>query len=50
LITHVGAKPVSEPADLSGLATPTPQAPMLLRAVRDGSPAYVAITGVAPLP
>jgi len=50
LITHVGAKPVSEPADLSGLAVPTPQAPVLLRAVRDGSAAYVAITGVAPLP
>jgi S1-C subfamily serine protease len=50
LITHVGSKPVGEPADLSELPAPTPQAPVLLRVVRDGSAAYVGITGAAPLP
>jgi serine protease Do len=50
LITHVGSKPVGEPADLSELPAPTPQAPVLLRVVREGSAAYVGITGAAPLP
>jgi serine protease Do len=50
LITHVGSKPVDEPSDLGSVPAPTAQAPVLLRIVRDGTPAYVAITGAAPLP
>jgi serine protease Do len=49
LITHLGAKPVFAPADLLDVPAPTPQAPVLVRVVRDGTPSYVAITGAAPL-
>jgi serine protease Do len=50
LITHIRAKPVGEPADLLAIAAPTAQAPVLLRVVREGSAAFVAITGLTPLP
>jgi len=50
LITHLGAKPVLDTTDLLDVPTPTPQAPVLLRVVREGAPSYVAITGTAPLP
>jgi len=50
LITHLGSKPVLDPTDLLEVPMPTPQAPVLLRVVRDGTPSYFAITGVAPLP
>jgi serine protease Do len=50
LITHIGAKPVGDAAEFLAVPTPTPQAPVLLRVVHDGTPAYVAITGAAPLP
>ena len=47
LITHVGTKQLIAIADLATVHTPTRQAPLLLRVVRDGSPAFVAITGDA---
>jgi serine protease Do len=50
LITHLGAKPVLDPTDVLDVPTPTPQAPVLLRVVREGTPSYVAITGTAPVP
>jgi serine protease Do len=50
LITHLGSKPVLDPTDLLSVPVPTPQAPLLLRIVRDGAPVYVAITGLPPLP
>jgi serine protease Do len=45
LITHVGTKPLLAMADLTTVHAPTRQAPLLLRVVREGSPAFVAITG-----
>jgi S1-C subfamily serine protease len=47
LITHVGTKQLVGVADVAKLATPTPQAPVLIRVVRDGSATFVAITGEA---
>jgi serine protease Do len=47
LITHVGSKQLVGVADVAKLATPTPQAPVLIRVVRDGSATFVAITGEA---
>ncbi len=45
LITHAGTKRLTSVADLATVDTPTPQLPMLLRVVRDGSPSFVAVTG-----
>jgi serine protease Do len=45
LITHVGTKQLIAIADLAAVHAPTRQAPLLLRVVREGSPAFVAITG-----
>jgi serine protease Do len=45
LITHVGTKQVIAMADLAAVHVPNRQAPLLLRVVREGSPAFVAITG-----
>jgi serine protease Do len=45
LITHVGTKQLIAMADLTAVHAPTRQAPLLLRVVREGSPAFVAITG-----
>jgi S1-C subfamily serine protease len=47
LITHAGTKQLVGVADIATVATPTPQAPLLVRVVRDGSPTFVAITGEA---
>jgi serine protease Do len=47
LITHVGTKQLVGVADIAKVATPTPQAPLLIRVVRDGSATFVAITGEA---
>jgi serine protease Do len=47
LITHVGTKQLVSVADIAKVATPTPQAPLLIRVVRDGSSTFVAITGEA---
>ena len=45
LITHVGTKQLIVMSDLATAHGPTRQAPLLLRVVREGSPAFVAITG-----
>lgn len=47
LITHVGTKQLIEAADLSSVAKPTLQAPVLLRIVRDGIGTFIALTGEA---
>ena len=47
LITHVGTKQLIATSDLTAVRVPTRQAPLLLRVVREGSPAFVAITGEA---
>jgi serine protease Do len=47
LITHVATKQLIAISDLATLHAPTRQAPQLLRVVREGSPAFVAITGEA---
>jgi serine protease Do len=49
LVTHVGTKPVADVAALAKLPTPSAQAPILLRIVRDGTPSFLAITGEAEL-
>lgn len=47
LITHLGSTQLIAAADIATVSKPTPQNPLLLRVVRDGSPAYVALTGEA---
>jgi S1-C subfamily serine protease len=47
LITHAGSKQLVGVTDIAAVATPTPQAPLLVRVVRDGSPTFIAITGEA---
>jgi S1-C subfamily serine protease len=47
LITHVGSKQLVDVRDISGIAAPTPQAPVLIRIVREGGAAFVALTGEA---
>jgi serine protease Do len=47
LITHAGTKQLIGVADIATIAAPSPQAPVLIRVVRDGSPTFVAITGEA---
>jgi len=49
LITHLGTKQLEDVTDFGKVATPTPQAPLLIRVVRDGSATFVAITGEAEL-
>jgi serine protease Do len=45
LITHAGTKPLTDVADLVTVSKPSPEIPLLLRIVRDGSPRFIAITG-----
>jgi serine protease Do len=47
LITHAGTKQLIAVADIARIAVPSPQAPLLIRVVRDGSPSFIAITGEA---
>ena len=47
LITHAATKQLNEVADIAALAKPTPRDPVLLRVVRGGAAAFVAITGEA---
>ncbi|MGO9935670.1 MAG: trypsin-like peptidase domain-containing protein [Steroidobacteraceae bacterium] len=47
LITHVGTKQLIGTAEIATIHAPTRQAPLLLRVVREGSAAFVAITGDA---
>jgi serine protease Do len=45
LITHAGAKQLTDVADLASIDKPSSQMPLLLRIVRDGSSRFIAITG-----
>jgi serine protease Do len=45
VITQIGNKQVIDVGDAKGTPTPSPQAPLLVRVVRDGSATFVAITG-----
>jgi serine protease Do len=45
LITHLGTTPLLHASDMLAVAKPTPKDPVLLRVVRGGSPAFVAVTG-----
>jgi serine protease Do len=47
LITHVGTKQLTVVTDMAKVAAPTPQAPLLIRVVRDGAATFVPITGEA---
>jgi len=47
LITHLGSKQLGGVTDIATAPTPTPQAPLLLRVVRDGMATFVAVTGEA---
>lgn len=49
LITHLGTQQLVDVADVAKIAVPTPQAPLLIRVVRDGTATFVAITGEAEL-
>jgi serine protease Do len=45
LITHVGTKQLLGTAEIATVHAPTRQTPLLLRVVREGSAAFLAITG-----
>jgi serine protease Do len=45
LITQAGNKLLNDVLDTSHLTVPTPQAPLLVRVVRDGAPTFIALTG-----
>jgi serine protease Do len=49
LITHAGGKQMVERRDLTGVAVPSPQAPLLVRVVRDGAATFIAMTGESEL-
>jgi serine protease Do len=49
LITHAAGKQLVDVADIAKVAQPTPQAPLLLRVVRDGNASFLAVTGEAEL-
>lgn len=48
LLTHLGAKQLIDATDMAAVDNPTPQAPVLLRVVRDGTATFVALTGESP--
>ena len=45
LITHAGAKQLTDVADLVTIDKPSEQMPLLVRVVREGAPRFIAITG-----
>jgi serine protease Do len=47
LLTHAGNRQLIAVSDLAAVAAPSPQAPLLVRVVRDGTPTFIAITGEA---
>lgn len=49
VITHIGSKQVIDVRDVKGTPIPTPQAPLLIRVVRDGNATFIAITGQSEL-
>jgi serine protease Do len=46
LITHAGTKQLQGVTDLAAVSPPSTRTPLLLRIVRNGTPAFVAVTGV----
>jgi hypothetical protein len=50
LITHQGTKSVISVSDIAKIAPPSPDAPLLIRVVREGIPSFVAVTGEAESP
>jgi serine protease Do len=50
LITHVGTKQLVAVSEIVGVHAPTRQAPLLLRVVREGGPAFIAVTGESESP
>jgi membrane-associated protease RseP (regulator of RpoE activity) len=49
LITHAGGKQLVDSRDLTGVAVPSPQAPLLIRVVREGAATFIAMTGESEL-
>jgi len=49
LLTHAAGKQLVDVADIAKAAQPTPEAPLLLRVVRDGTAGFIAVTGEAEL-
>ncbi len=49
LITHLGSKELIDVAEVTKVPSPSPQAPLLVRVVRDGVANFVAVTGRAEL-
>jgi len=45
LLTRAGTHDLTSVADISDIAKPTPEAPLLLRVVRDGNARFLAVTG-----
>jgi serine protease Do len=45
LITHAAHQQLIDVNDIANVAIPTPEAPLLIRVVRDGSASFVAVTG-----
>ncbi len=45
LITYAGAKQLNDVAELASVSEPSPQRPLLLLVVRDGTDRFIAITG-----
>jgi serine protease Do len=45
LITHQGTKSVITVSDIAKIAQPSPDAPLLIRVVREGVPGFIAVTG-----
>ncbi len=45
LITHAAHRQLIDVNDIANVAIPTPEAPLLIRVVRDGSASFVAVTG-----
>jgi serine protease Do len=45
LVTHAGTKHLEDVADLAMVGKPTSEQPLLLRVVRNGSAAFIAVTG-----
>ncbi len=50
LITHAGSRRLAEVTELANVPSPSAQAPLLIRVIRDGSPRFVAVTGVEEVP
>jgi S1-C subfamily serine protease len=49
VITQVGTRQIVDVRDVKSIPTPSPQAPLLVRVVRDGNASFVAITGESEL-